>query len=416
MTWRPMSPRPRDAQRVAGRRVGRPHDRPSSAAARWHSRVERRLGDSARRRAVVWATSPVGPVQPVREHPLGARRAARRPRSPAVSTITSGRASTGRLRSASRRCCSRSTQALTRAPDALPGLRDDRQLLGQVGHDPLGRVGGGRRAHVGDVVDQRRVGLVADRADDRRACRRTPPGTAPRRRTAAGPRSSRRPGRARSRRSCGSRRAPRCASIIWVTADVPWTATLITRKSTRRPAAARVGQHVALGGAGPAGDQPDPARQERQPALAARVEQPLGGQQLLQLLEPGQQLAQADLADLVGAQRQACRGPGRTRAWRARRCARRRPASGAPRSSTSRLVVTDRLRSAEGSRRVMNTTVDARAPGDLRHLAVDPDPARAGRSNAPIFWLTTRTGHGLSGLDRGVSSVIGHGLRSQDSA
>ena len=96
--------------------------------------------------------------------------------------------------------------------------------------------------------------------------------------------------------------------MICGTAAGPCTATLITRNSHGRPAALGVGEHVALGGAGPPGDQPDPAGQERQPPLAARVEQPLGGEQLLQLLEPGQQLAEADLADLVGAQGQ--RAPG----------------------------------------------------------------------------------------------------------
>lgn len=39
-------------------------------------------------------------------------------------------------------------------------------LLGEVGHDPLARVGGGGGAPVGDVVEQRGVLVVADGADD----------------------------------------------------------------------------------------------------------------------------------------------------------------------------------------------------------------------------------------------------------
>ena len=49
--------------------------------------------------------------------------------------------------------------------------RDAAQLLGDVGHDQLGGVGGGRGPDVGDQVEQRGVGLVADRRDHRRADR-----------------------------------------------------------------------------------------------------------------------------------------------------------------------------------------------------------------------------------------------------
>ena len=49
-------------------------------------------------------------------------------------------------------------------------------------------------------------------------------------------------------------------------------------------------------------------RQERQPAFALAGEQALGGEQLLQPFQPGQQLAEADLADLVGAQAQRAAG------------------------------------------------------------------------------------------------------------
>ena len=56
-----------------------------------------------------------------------------------------------------------------RVAGALAQLGDQLQFLGQIGHDPLGRVGRRRRGEVGDVVEQRDVGLVPDRADHRGA-------------------------------------------------------------------------------------------------------------------------------------------------------------------------------------------------------------------------------------------------------
>ena len=51
-------------------------------------------------------------------------------------------------------------------------------------------------------------------------------------------------------------------------------------------------------------DQPDYSGQERQRPLSVRREQALCGQDPLEPLEPGQQLTQPDLADLVGTQAQ----------------------------------------------------------------------------------------------------------------
>src|SRR6266511_3233420 len=82
---------------------------------------------------------------------------------------------------------------------------------------------------------------------------------------------------------------------------------------------------------------------------------------------------------------------------------------GAPRSSTSRLVVTVRLRSALGSRSVRNTVV---VPGRRVICATWPSTQTHPSLpiQAPIFWLTTRTGHGCSGgycagVDRAVQTV-----------
>ena len=82
-------------------------------------------------------------------------------------SAASGWASTGRLRSCASVCCSRCTQL--RSARALRRRRSATQRLlgGGVGHDPLGGVGRGGRAQVGDEVAQRVVGFVADGADHR---------------------------------------------------------------------------------------------------------------------------------------------------------------------------------------------------------------------------------------------------------
>ena len=76
---------------------------------------------------------------------------------------------------------------------------------------------------------------------------------------------------------------------------------------------------------------------------------------------------------------------------------------GAPASSTSRCAVTVRLMSAAGSRRVRKTVW---CPGGRVTWATCPStqtqPSLA--TQAPIFWLTTRTGHGSSAVD-GVSDL-----------
>ena len=86
------------------------------------------------------------------------------------SNIRCGSASTGRERMR--------VQAVLLALDQAAAGRSDRgrasattfvRLLGDVGHDALGRVGRGRRSQVGDQVEQRLVLLVPDRADDRGA-------------------------------------------------------------------------------------------------------------------------------------------------------------------------------------------------------------------------------------------------------
>ncbi len=152
----------------------------------------------------------------------------------------------------------------------------------------------------------------------------------------------------------------------------------------RRPAAPGVGEHVALGRPRPPGDQADPAGQERQPPLAGRVEQPLGGEQLLQLLEPGQQLTEADLADLVGAQAQRAAGGVELRLG-----VHHDPgALGQLGRAGVEHVAVGGDGQAEVGRRVAQGEEDRAGAGpaaDLRDLAVDPDPAELGDPGADLL-------------------------------
>ena len=167
-------------------------------------------------------------------------------------------------------------------------------------------------------------------------------------------------------------------------ADGPCTATLITRNSTAGQRRRALVEHVALGRAGPSGDQADPGRQERQAPLAGRVEQALGGEQLLESFQPGQQFAQPDLADLVGAQRERAAvgvevrlgvhdDPGALAEVRH------------PRVEHVAVRGHGEADVGGGSRRVRNTTLRAGPAGDLGDLPVHPDPAEPGDPGADLL-------------------------------
>ena len=171
--------------------------------------------------------------------------------APGVEQAARGRPAPGRERSASRPCLLAGQPAGEHAGGAASrSLRDPRELLGDVGDHQLGGVGRGRGADVGDQVEQRGVGLVADRGDHRGAGRVHRPEQAPRRRTAAGPRPSRRRGRSRSRRPPGSRSSrPSGLDHLARPRWCPASRRTRTSKRDRRPAPAGVLEHVALGGA-----------------------------------------------------------------------------------------------------------------------------------------------------------------------
>ncbi len=152
--WRPRPPR--------GRRGRRRAARSRSRAPAWRPGTARAAGPAC---AAGRRSAP--PSRCSRHRPARSRSAATS--AARWSTITCGRASTGRERSSVEPVLLPVDQVTNRPVQPVPGLPDQADLLGQVRHDPLGRVGRGGGAHVGDVVEQRRVGLVADRADHRRA-------------------------------------------------------------------------------------------------------------------------------------------------------------------------------------------------------------------------------------------------------
>lgn len=71
-----------------------------------------------------------------------------------------------------------------------------------------------------------------------------------------------------------------------------------------RPAAARVFNDIALGGAGPSADQADPPGEEGQGFLAIAIEEALRRQCAFEHLQASQEFAHADRADLAGIQHQ----------------------------------------------------------------------------------------------------------------
>ena len=84
----------------------------------------------------------------------------------------------------------------------------------------------------------------------------------------------------------------------------PAPATLRTSKRTAGQRCRAFSSTSRSAARGAAADQPDQLRQEGQRLLAVGREQPLGGQRLLQLLQPGEQFTDADRLDLGGPQRQ----------------------------------------------------------------------------------------------------------------
>ena len=169
-------------------------------------------------------------------------------------------------------------------------------LVGDIGHDALRGVGGGRRAQVGDVVEQGMVVLVADRADDGGGCR----GHRPQESLVAEAEEGLRVAAAAGDDDhvdvgVGVQRAI-AAAIVSGTQRSPCTAAYVVRKRTcgQRSSALRWTSFSASDCL--AGDQADAVREERQRLLAGGVEEALGAQLRAQPLELLELVAEPDVA------------------------------------------------------------------------------------------------------------------------
>ena len=314
-----------------------------------------------------------------------AGRAARRPRAPGWSTSTwrvgeHGTAAERRAwplavdagADAARRPRSRSCLRPGRAPRATSGTT---RLAASVGVDA--RTSATRSSSGG-------VGLVADRADDRRA--------------AGGDGADERLVRERQQVleraaaagddddvDLGVARRARCSASMTSRDGVgPCTATSSTRKSHRRPApAARSRRRRARRPSCPAADEPDRRRAGTAAAACGRrSNRPSAASTCAQVLEPGEQLADADRrissasSDSVPARRR------RTAAWRAPRRGRPRSQAGrrARRGASTRACHRERHVGAGVAQREEHGAL-ARAAGELGDLALDPDrQPESGRS------------------------------------
>ena len=192
-------------------------------------------------------------------------------------------------------------QLLDEGAHPVAGPGDAAQLVGDVGHDQLGGVGRGGGADVGDEVEQRLVGLVADRGHHRR--------TEPEHRPDEGLVGERqqvldRPAAAGHHDHVDAwvalepverlHHLARCAGALH--------GGVRHLEGDAGPAPSGVVEDVALRGAVGRGDQAHAGGQEGQRALALGGEEALGGQQLAAALEAGEQLAEADHPDLTGVE------------------------------------------------------------------------------------------------------------------
>ena len=265
-----------------------------------------------------------GPVEPVAQRAAGPPSSSSTSSERAASRLR-GSAIAGRERSWASRSCSR----------ARAGDDERRRSRAQVDAARPPRPCRARRAwrrrwawrHGRRRRGRAAAGRARGRSRTRRGCASgAPPGPAPRRRTAAGPRPSRRRGRRRSTSTSGLR-----SSLLERLDHLARRAGALHGgvghlELHGGPAAARILEDVALGGAVGRGHQADPTGEERQVALELGGEQALGGEQLAAPLEPGEQLAETDHADLAGGQRERAavgvEGAGRARRrWRPRRAA-----------------------------------------------------------------------------------------------
>ena len=276
---------------------------PSASWSTAYPRCRVASGDSARARARWWPMS-----SPARSR---AWRRVRRARSRSLSTSSSrastrvrGSASAGRERERVEAGLLTGQPAGQVAAQPFAGTGHLVQLLHHVGHHQLGGVGGGGGPDVGDQVEQRLVGLVADRRDQGGA---DPGDRADQALVGEGQQVLDRPAAAGDHDHLDGRVAVEPLDGLDHLGRGSGALHRGVRRleGHRRPAAPGVLEDVALGGGAGRRDQPDDAGQERQPALEREVEEALGREQLAAPLEPGEQLAEPDHPDVAGVERQA---------------------------------------------------------------------------------------------------------------
>ena len=265
----------------------------------------------------------------------GGGRRARRARAPAARAR-------GRAPRPPRRPCGRAARrpraAASRAPAAVER------------HGRLGRMRGRRAGDRRDVVDQRAVGVVADRRDHRHAQHRD--GAAQRlvaEREQVGERSA-------AARDDDHLDLLERGEVAQRLRDRGRRVAVLHRREgphdpSRPAAAAQPREHVVARLAALAGDDADRARQQRARQPLLRLEQPLGGELLAQPLELGEQVALAGHPQRRDARtRTTARRSRRRRSSRSRR-RRPRPARRRPSVEPERVPVVRHIEHGSAPRR-----------------------------------------------------------------
>ncbi len=176
-------------------------------------------------------------------------------------------------------------------------------LLGKRGNDPLACIGRGRCSIVGNVIEDRRVLLVADGTDDRCCCFGYRPNESF---VTEGQKILDAPATAGDHDNVNVyARVEFLKSLSYLAYRVgPLHGDFANLEVGGGPAIPRVDHDIVLGVAVAAADQTDTPREKRKWLLAFWGEQSLGGQSCLELGEAGEEFSDTDGADGSGAQLQ----------------------------------------------------------------------------------------------------------------
>ena len=239
-----------------------------------------------------------------RGRPCGGRaRAGPRPRGPAAQQAAAGVGQRRAGRGARRACAARGRpggRAAARSRVRAAGRRRASSSA-DVGHHQLGRVGGGGGADVGDQVEQR-LCPARGRSRRRRACAsattaRTSPSSEKGSRSSTEP-----PPRAMTMTSTSGSRVEPAERLhhLGGAAGALHRGVARTPKRDRRASAAGAFSSTSRSAAEPgAVTRPTGAGQERQRRLRSAAKRPSAASSWRRRSMPGQQLAEADHADLA---------------------------------------------------------------------------------------------------------------------